>query len=258
MIIINPKYESLRTWIEALPGEFEASGIELFRRRNVLKAYNVGDLQLVVKRFKPLGLLKGAIYTWFRPGKAVRSYQNALKLMERGIGSPEPVAYIEQPRHGLLHDAYYICLHTEYESVEQRLNRTQPFDAPFGRAFAACVARLHEQGILHFDLNSGNILYRELADGTFDFQLIDLNRMRFMPAGEPAPMRECLENLTLFTRSLEVHAFVAREYAVVRGLEPDAFVTRASQWKVKHDRNRKIKKKIVHPVRTLKELLGKA
>lgn len=48
------------------------------------------------------------IYTFFRRSKARRSYEHAVRLRALGIDSPEPIAWSEYRRHGLLSDTYYV------------------------------------------------------------------------------------------------------------------------------------------------------
>ena len=47
-IILNPKYEHLRSYLTHLEEHFERDGKEIFRDRNILRTLQVGDLSLCV------------------------------------------------------------------------------------------------------------------------------------------------------------------------------------------------------------------
>lgn len=252
----------MRQWLTQLPDLFRQGGDLIYSGRNVLRRFEADGEALVVKRFKRLDVLKGIIYTFFRKSKAERSYRNAERLLERGIDTPLPIAYIEQRRLGLVADTFYACAYTDYEEVRSRFNLTADFDHDLAAAFAEFVARLHESGVLHYDLNSGNVLYRQQPDGTYRFQLIDINRMDFMTDGKadgeavrkPVPKADCMENLTLFTGNMALHAFVSRHYAEARGWDADAFEKEARAVKLRHDRRWRIRKMITHPKKAIKRL----
>ena len=50
-IILNPKYEHLRSYLTHLEEHFERDGKEIFRDRNILRTLQVGDLTLCVKKY---------------------------------------------------------------------------------------------------------------------------------------------------------------------------------------------------------------
>lgn len=103
------------------------------------------------------------------------------------------------------------------------------------------MATLHEKGIIHRDLNNGNIRWQQ-DDTGYHFELIDLNRMKFYPEGTLPPQRVCLQNLTLFC---ELTPPVPLLPAVLSRLRhwPSAVIEEALRIKRKHDKHWKRKKR---------------
>lgn len=259
LFIINPRYAALEDSLRSAITNFDASGTVIYKGRNTLKAFNIGECVFVVKKFKTLDFLKGVIYTFFRKTKARRSYENALTLQSRGIDTPSPIAFIESKRCGLNSETFYICEHTDYREIAEELNVSEDFNESLAEAYGRFAATLHEKGILHYDLNSGNVLFKSKlkseseSEPDYHFQLIDINRMKFMPEGTAVPMEDCLENLTLFTGNLKLHAFVAESYAKQRGFDINEFVAKASERKRIHDKAWRRRKAIAHPLRYLSQ-----
>ena len=142
---------------------------------------------LVVKEFGVPGLIKRIIYTYLRKSKARRSYEHALLLKGK---TPEPIGYTETKRHGLLAESTYTSRLSQCPYTYKDLERADfPHREQHIRAVARFIAELHEQGILHRDLNGGNIL----LDDNDHIELVDLNRMRF--GSKRIDMQKGLRNL---------------------------------------------------------------
>jgi len=234
-IITTPDSHSLRNWLETLPRRFrEGEGQLLYSGRNEVRLFTVDGRELVVKRFRRHDWLKRIVYTFFRTNKARRSFENAVQLIERGFTTPRPAAYVEERCGGLITQVYYVSAYTSAQPIEQPLVEQEPFDAPLATAYAHYVARLHEAGVLHRDLNRTNVLYTQGADGSYAFELIDINRMRFYADG-PVPTAACMENLTLLWWLSPVYRHVLRAYAGQRGWS-EADVQEAIRVKQRHDR----------------------
>ena len=161
--------------------------------------------------------LRAVIYTFFRRSKARRSYEHAERLRALGIDSPEPVAWSEYRRHGLLCDSYYVCRRSDYAPLSQATNRfPAPDTLPVLEAFARFAAELHAKGIEHEDFNHGNILWqRDPATDRFRFQLIDINRMRF--SARALRPRRCMMNLRRLACPAAAFLFILDRYAEARG-----------------------------------------
>lgn len=150
---------------------FNASNHVIYEGRNTLKL--IGD-NIVVKSFHTPRFPNNLIYGRLRASKAKRSYQYALQLGEL---TPEPLAYREIRRNGLLRESYYACrlsdLPFTFRQVER--NKEFPHREQIIRAVGQLMAELHHRGFYPLDFSGGNILLNE--DGS-RMQLVDLNRMR--------------------------------------------------------------------------------
>ncbi|MBQ7509696.1 MAG: serine/threonine protein kinase [Prevotella sp.] len=246
-LIVSPEYQSLSEWLAQVPRLFDDNqGELLYKGRNQIRLFVVGDKKkVVVKRYKRHDIIKTLAYTFFRKNKARRSYENAVSLTQRGFHTPQAVAYMECTTAGLMTQVYYVCAYTDSEPIRPRLIEQEPFDEALAVAYARYVARLHEAGVLHRDLNPTNVLFRH-EHGGYDFELIDINRMQFFDS--PVPKAACMENLTLFYWLTPAYRFILNEYARQRGWT-EADIAEAIRVKERHDRRWVRRKKITHPFR---------
>lgn len=287
-LIVNPKYEgntALMGFLRALPDTFAGEGTILWNKRNQIRRFTVagvgemsgdaadagdastdgsGSLTLVVKKYKRPNVFQ-KIGALFSHTKAEKAYRNGLELSRRGFLTPEPVACLEIKGAVFIKEAYLVTLNTDWPPIADELDRPD-WNKSLATAFAQFAARLHEQGVLHNDLNKTNVLYNKVGADAYRFQLIDNNRMRFLPQVSmstdkgQAPSqkyqtpsdRDCMENLTRFTGNLALFSFVAEAYACARGLDADLWSCRALRQKRRHDRRWRLKKAFAHPIRTLK------
>ncbi len=169
-IVIHPKYEFLRTWLEQLPATFEQQGEVIYEERNQIRRIVAEGVAVVAKRFHTPSLINRIAYTLFRKPKAVRAYENAAELTERGFATPEPIAYI-LCGNGLLKESYLVTLqsdltHTFYDFRDGKIAGKEDLI----EAFALYAASLHNKGVLHKDFSPGNIRWwtsTECGSGLF-------------------------------------------------------------------------------------------
>lgn len=228
----DPMADCVLELLSTLPHVFDSTGTTIYAGRNTIKRFRTGDADVVVKRFRRLGWLRGLVYTYFRKDKALRSMHNAQRLMALGIGTPQPQGCTRVRRGGVVRELYYACNHTDAVDIKTPLIDREPFDTALADAYARFVARLHEQGVLHRDLNPTNVRYR-MEGGEYRFELIDLNRMTFYDG--PVPKAECMENLTLFWWLTDVYRHILRAYCTERGWS-QADYDEAISVKQRHDR----------------------
>ena len=241
-IHINPALEHLRNFAEHLPEIFDRDGEVLHTGRNTIKAFEVKGEQLAVKRFRRPNLLRAVIYTFFRRSKARRSYEHAVRLRVLGIDSPEPVAWSEYRRHGLLSDSYYVSRRSDYAPLSQT---TAHFPAagtlPVLEAFARFAVSLHEKGVEHRDFNHGNILWTRTAGGACRFQLIDINRMRFEERGLSS--RACMINLRRLSCPAVAFLYILDRYAEARGWNVDDTLLRGTFFRLAFGHRKQLRKR---------------
>jgi len=75
------------------------------------------------------------------------------------------------------------------------------------------IAQFHNKGVLHFDMSPGNILYKEV-DHHFQFSLIDINRMQFLPKISDEKrfksFKQLSDNKAVLTRIAQLYASASK------------------------------------------------
>lgn len=225
---------------EMLGGKQPEKCTEIYSGRNRIFKCEFNGKTIAVKFFSR-SLKNRLVYSIFS-SKARRSYLYALELKKRGIHTPAPLAYSE--RRGIFHtlqDSVYICAYEEATELRDYLETGE--DA--WKVFAHFAATLHEKGILHGDLNNTNVRLNMGSDGTPDFSLIDLNRIKFNPIGTGAKGYAAYRNLTRFSNLTPQFRIFAAEYARARNLpssETDQIIAVKMQDNIRVDRKRRRRK----------------
>lgn len=200
--------------------EYEGKNTEIIHSgRNQVKLIKGFQYAITIKRFS--NKLKNKCIYAFRKSKARKSYENAVILLSRGIDTPDPYGYIE--KRGILN----ILLNSEYYcKYEERLTLYEAI-LIYGRecldAFAEFVARLHQNGIRHDDLNNSNVRVSVDDNRNFIFSLIDLNRMKIYPLDHVVPEKECFENICRFSSLDNDYIFFVMKYIEVRNMKHAKF-----------------------------------
>ena len=181
---IVPEFGELETWISHLPSEFSQSGETIFKSRNEVKVFTIGNYKLNVKAFQIPNLINRFIYVYFRGSKAARSYRYARKFQTLGIATPMAIGYVDCIDWGLLQESYYISIHYKNEfTLREVLNyKVADHDEILRQWVRFTYEKLHLNNIFHLDYSPGNTLICR-KDNEYDFQIVDLNRMRFGSVG---------------------------------------------------------------------------
>ena len=232
---VNPDYHGDAPYIRQLPERIAQTEAEcIYKGRNDVYRMSLPSGRFVaVKAFKPLDWFHRFWYTVIEHDKARRSYDNAMELLHRGISTPTPVAWLAERSGRLKCRLYYLCAISDSLPIAEFITDDEIFDHSATKALAKFVATLHERGIIHNDLNNGNIRWRQ-ADDAYLFELIDLNRMKFYPEGTQPPRQECLQNLTLFCDLTPQFRFFLKCYMAERHW-PSGVIDEALRIKRKHD-----------------------
>ena len=192
---------------------FENSGKLIYGgTRNSIKTFDIGDLVLNIKAFQKPNFIKKIIYTYFRASKAKRSYHFALQLIDKNIGTPKPIAYVEKKDVFGLTNSYYVCEHLEFDLMFRELvtDSEWPEHEKILREFTRFCYKLHENGIEFKDHSPGNTLIKKNDDDHYEFYLVDLNRMRFH---DNMTLEQRMYNLRRLTPKLDMVSIIADEYA---------------------------------------------
>ncbi len=216
-LILNPKYEALRDYIVHLEEHFEHEGRDMHSGRNVIKTLQTNGLTLCVKRFAPPSLRRKIQQVLYKKSKGKLAYLSPLLLRERGFESPESVAFARF-RHGLFHTTtYFVSLLSTYRfSMQSLLSEQADVQREVIPHFARFAAHLHEDGFLHRDFSSSNILY-DVIDGRYHFSLVDTNSMK---CGSPVSIEAGCRNLAKLSGSDSFFSLLALCYAQERKADP--------------------------------------
>jgi serine/threonine protein kinase len=197
---------------EGIAGEFPAGELVQQGSRNVLRRFAVGGRNLVVKRFGRPNAVNRVAYTFLRKPKGQRAYEYALRMLGAGFDTPEPVAYIEYRRWGMVSDSYFVSAECTYSRRFYEFGNADVRDCEdIVRAFARYAAAFHEAGMLHRDFSPGNILF-DKVDGEWKFSFVDINRMHFGPVDVKTGCR----NFARLWGQLDFFRVIADEYAKAR------------------------------------------
>ncbi len=214
-IILNPAFESLRAFVESIPQIFEKEGRTIYEGRNEIKVFQVNGMEVNVKRYRVPILLNRVVYSFFRKTKGIRAFSYPLQILNKGFETPEPIAYIEIKKCGLIHHSFFISMQSPYAHTFYEFgNATAEQYKEIAKAFASYTAKLHDAQIYHKDYSPGNILFDKI-DGEYHFSLVDINRMSF---GEVSMQKGCA-NFARLWGNTGFFELLATEYAKARGLD---------------------------------------
>ena len=192
---------------------FDSSGL-LFGdgKRNKIKLFELEGKTINVKSFKIPNLINKVAYKYFRKSKAKRSFEYATILLERGIGTPQPIAYVENYNWLGLKESYYASEHLVTELTFRELVEMPEYadHENILRQFTKFSYDLHQKGIEFLDHSPGNTLIKKVSEGQYSFYLVDLNRMNFH---ESMDFDLRMKNLSRLTPKKEMIAIMSDEYA---------------------------------------------
>ncbi len=140
-------------------------------------------IDCIVKEFTPRGIDK--LKSVFLPSKALKAWRGSWALIEAGIDTPLPVAFLEKySRFSLDHALFLAVAVPDADEVRTLLRSLQGRDLDaLIQGLANLAQKCHGAGILHRDLSDGNVLVRWSARKKgFDpavFVVLDTNRVRF-------------------------------------------------------------------------------
>ena len=147
------------------------------------------SLTVLVKEFGQQSKLKDWLDLRFRDSKAQRSFAAALHLYSNAVGTPAPIAFLEQRAGNRLRESYYISVYEKdcvgFREVLIEMLQSRPSTSelmPLLMNVALLCREMHDAGFIHHDLGNQNILLQR--DGLTDWQkakVIDLNRGRLYP-----------------------------------------------------------------------------
>lgn len=192
---------------------FDEIGKTLSSKRNTIKVFQVGGEEWNIKSFKIPHLINKIAYRFFRKSKAQRSFEYANFLLQHGVLTPKPIAYLE--KHGSLgvEHSYYVSENLQYDlSFRELINDKNYSDREnILKQFTDFTFQLHEKGIHFLDHSPGNTLIVAKENQLYDFYLIDLNRMTFGTLNFDTRM----QNFSKLNMSPDMIAIISERYATL-------------------------------------------
>jgi Lipopolysaccharide kinase (Kdo/WaaP) family len=246
---IHPEFLSQSQEITHIIENFDTEGVLFIAgKRNKIKLFPLGNMTVNVKSFKVPNIINKIVYRFFRKGKARRSYEFANILLEKGIGTPQPIAYFENMAPVSLQDSYYMS-----EQMEADLTFRQLIEIPdypeheiILRQFTQFTFKLHELGIEFLDHTPGNTLIKKVGHERYEFFLVDLNRMNFH---SHMSFTQRVVNMAKLTPEMRLVEVMCDEYAKLYGKPYDEVLSLMVKY-TQYFSNR------FHRKRRLKERLG--
>lgn len=231
--------------LQNLLQNFETSGtIFAAGKRNTIKTFDYEGAIINVKSFKVPDVFNKIIYRFFRKSKAKRSYEFATILLQHKIGTPRPIAYLENFNWLGLTTSYYVCEHIEDVITFREIihDDLYPDRDNIISEFSRFCYLLHESGVEFLDHSPGNTLIKKEGDH-YSFYLVDLNRMQFH---EKMSFEDRMNNLSRITATQSIVEKMSIAYAKVSGLDYDlvytTFWTNVSNFQKNVKRKKQIKK----------------
>ncbi|WP_068598842.1 Kdo domain containing protein [Vaginella massiliensis] len=254
-IVLNTAAETNRNVIENAIDDFANNRDYLAKgSRNSIKKIRLKNGEIcTIKAFKIPNFFNKIIYRFFRDSKAKRSFDYANLLIEKGFKTPTPIAYAEN-RTGLFFlDAYYFCAFLDNDFTYREVVHTPNFPdfENVLRQFTQFTFALHQAGIEFLDHSPGNTLIVDHKNGTYDFYLVDLNRMKFH---DSMTLEQRINNFVRLTPHRESVEIMAKEYARLMQLPEEEIVEK--MWAGTEKFQEKFHKKQARKKR-LKKLFGK-
>ena len=248
-VVVNPKYEKLRPFMENVLSHSYSAGKTYRNFRNIVEDTTVDGVRVVVKIFKKPTEFNRVVYSFLRPTKAKRSYFYSLSLREAGFDVPEPIGYVEKKRGLFFHTGCYVCLYTDYSSIAdfKDFDTSEPQSKDlfniFLTEFSLYVADFHSKGFVHNDFNIDNILYK-VVDGHFRFQLIDLNRVQF----HNRSLQKCAKDISYLHFGNDMKSRIIELYCKARDLDVESFTKKVDKSRGKSKTISRIKDIVLTPL----------
>lgn len=247
--IVNPQYTQYKDILSDFILNFDTSGVMFCDgKRNKIKLFEFENTIVNVKSFKVPNLINRIIYKFVRKSKAKRSFEYANRLIELGIGTPQPITFAEKYTSLGLGRSFYVCEHLEVNLTFRELVEIPDYpdyDTILSQFVSFCF-QLHEKGVEFLDHSPGNTLIKKVTDGKYAFFLVDLNRMNFL---NEMNFEQRMKNLSHLTPRKDMVAQMSLEYSKLYTSQSESNIFR-TMWTY----TEKFQKKFHQKIRLKKKL----
>lgn len=217
-------------------------------QRNKIKLFELEGKTINIKSFKIPHLINKIAYKYIRKSKARRSFEYATTLLEKGIGTPQPIAYFENQNFIGLKESYYVSEHLVTELTFRELVDfpNYPNHEIILRQFTKFCFDLHQKGIEFLDHSPGNTLIKKVSENQYEFFLVDLNRMNFH---DSMTFEKRMANFSRLTPKKEMIAIMSNEYSKLYTFEDESSIFEkmcfyTQQFQNAFSRKQKLKKRL--------------
>jgi len=216
---LNHNHQQFKQDLLNIQTIFKQNDKTIHKARNELKILEIDGITCVVKCFKIPHFINRIAYSFFRDGKAKKSFLNGIKLQELKVNTPEPIGYIEFFSMGLLKESYFISIYEPYDFTIREIFHHKVDDiSTILKQFAAFSYELHQKGVWHVDYSLGNILITKQENGNYRFSLVDINRMEFKSISTEEGLKNFNKFWAKFDGDLQI---IAREYAKLSNFDEE-------------------------------------
>lgn len=151
---INPKYNELSDFIDAIPSLFSKYGKPVCdEQHGTVKLFKVNELILNIKLFKKPNIIDRFIYRYMKRSKAERAF----KYAQQNKPDTEAVAYIEIQQKGSLQGSYYISIQETADNIERSIHPDEKNESLM-KKFPFFASNLHERAFFHKDYSPSNTI----------------------------------------------------------------------------------------------------
>lgn len=249
IVTLNQTYKDFESSLINCIEYFDSKGEDfIVGQRNKIKIFKLNGENINVKSFKTPNFINKVAYKYFRKSKARRSFEYATTLLEKGIGTPQPIAYFENYDGFGLKDSYYVSEHLQCDLTFRELVEIPDFPDHENilRQFTRFSFDLHEKGIEFLDHSPGNTLIKKVSEKQYEFFLVDLNRMNFH---QSMTFEMRMKNLCRLTPHKGMIMIMANEYAKLSDISEekifDAILKLTIDFQEKFYRKKRLKKRFM-------------
>jgi len=238
--ILSETYSQYKNDILTILNNFNTDGVIVGHgNRNTVKFFDVDGLKFNFKSFIQHNVINRHIYKYYRKSKARRSYEYANLLLSKNFHTPTPIAYVEFYDFWGLTSSYYVSeqLENSFPLTDALYNHEFPDRAQIFKSYTSLIYNLHENGIEFIDNASGNFLIKK-EKGSYNFYLVDLNRMNFH---SEIDISKRLQNFERLTNDQETIKLISEEYANLSGTTTEFCYNRILDFSKKKALKRKVK-----------------
>lgn len=197
MILAESSEQAAQLWYAWHPGTLKPPAKEQALRHARNAIWPIADPRSANKKVtvkQPIRMhWHKTVLDRFKPSKAKRSWNGAMELLRRGVGTAMPLAYFERVDDSSLKQNYFICEYVTHDfTIAQAFIAFSQGEQSFQgvaaqslyQAFALFCLHMHASGIYFRDFSGGNILVSQ-QDERLSFSLIDTARLHAHATATP-------------------------------------------------------------------------